>query len=112
MSKEEHMEPLAPRVADFHNAFVASTKHFGRLNEIEFMGLYETRINVRDLARFNFKGIYEESVNSAKLGLAMAKKGRMHFWFEKVKNLSEVRRLFKRAKQRKQTKDKALDAQR
>ena len=102
MSKEEHMAPLAPKVADFHNAFCASTKHFGRLNEIEFMGLYETKINLRDLFRFNFKGVYDESMNSAKLGLTMTRKKRMHFWFEKVKNLSEVRRLFKRAKKRKE----------
>jgi heterodisulfide reductase subunit C len=108
MSKEEHMAPLAPKVADFHNAFCTSTKHFGRLNEIEFMGLYETKINLRDLAHLNFKGVYDESINSAKLGLTMTRKGRMHFWFEKVKHLSEVRRLFRRAKKRKQAADKAL----
>ena len=39
------------------------------------MGLYETKINMRDLARFNFKGIYDDSINSAKLGLDMTKKG-------------------------------------
>ncbi|MBU2497767.1 MAG: 4Fe-4S dicluster domain-containing protein [Proteobacteria bacterium] len=111
MSKEEHIAPLAPKVADFHNAFCTSTKHFGRLNEIEFMGLYETKVNLRDLSRFNFKAVYDESINSAKLGLVMTMKGRMHFWFEKVKNLSEIRRLFKRAKKRKQAADKGLQDQ-
>jgi len=111
MSKEEHIAPLSPKIADFHNSFCTSTKHFGRLNEIEFMGLYETKVNWRALARCDFRGVYDESINSARLGLAMTKKRRMHFWFEKVKNLSEVRRLFKRAKGRKQGADTVLKDQ-
>lgn len=102
MSKEEHIEPLAPKVASFHDSFCTSTRHFGRLNEIEFMGLYETKNNLRDLAHLKFKAVYDESINQAKLGIAMTKKRRLHFLFEKVKGVSEIRRFYKKAKKRKQ----------
>lgn len=111
MSKEEHIEPLAPKIAAFHSSFCTSTKHFGRLNEIEFMGLYETKVNLRDLAHFKFKAVYHESINQAKFGFAMTRKKRMHFWFEKIKGLSEIKRLYKKAKNRKQAADKALQDQ-
>ncbi len=38
MGKKVHAEPLLPRVADFHSSFMTSTKHFGRVNEIEVHG--------------------------------------------------------------------------
>ena len=41
MSKEAHLKPLVPRIADFHNAFMKSTGHLGRVNEIELMAIYE-----------------------------------------------------------------------
>ena len=49
MSKEAHLEPLLPKVAAFHDAFLRSTSHFGRVNEIEFMGMYEMQNAKREL---------------------------------------------------------------
>jgi heterodisulfide reductase subunit C len=109
MSKEEHIAPLAPKVASFHHAFLTSTKHLGRLNELEFMGLYEIKNTFRDLGHFNFKGLYEEGKSQTKLGLAMTKNKRMHFIIEKVKGLSEIKRLYKKAKKMRDSKENPSD---
>jgi heterodisulfide reductase subunit C len=98
ISKEEHLDPIIPEVAAFHNSFCTAARHLGRVNEIEFMGLYEMKNTFRNLMRLNFKGLYKEYMNQAKLGIAMTKNKRMHFRIEKVKYLSELKRLFKKAK--------------
>lgn len=100
MSKKENIEPLVPKVAAFHHAFCTSTKHLGRLNELEFMGLYEIKNTFRDLRHFNFKSLYNEAISQTKLGLAMTKHKRMHFMVEKIKGLSEIKRFFKIAKKK------------
>jgi heterodisulfide reductase subunit C len=98
MSKEEHVVPLAPKVASFHHAFLTSARHLGRVHELEFMGLYEVKNTFQDLKRFKFKSLYHEGISQTKLGLAMTKNKRMHFLIEKVKGLSEIKHLFKKAK--------------
>jgi heterodisulfide reductase subunit C len=98
MSKEEHVAPLAPKVASFHHAFLTSIGHLGRLNELEFMGLYEVKNIFQDLKHFRFKSLYHEGISQTKLGLAMTKNKRMHFLIEKVKGLPEIKHLFKKAR--------------
>jgi len=109
MSKDEHIGPLAPKVAAFHHAFLTSTRHLGRVNELEFMGLYEMKNTFRDLGHLNFKGLYHEGISQTKLGLGMTIKRRMHFMIEKVKGLSEIKRLFKKAKKKRDSKEFLLD---
>jgi len=109
MSKEAHIAPLAPKVASFHHAFLTSTRHLGRLNELEFMGLYEIKNTFRDLVHLNFKGLYHEGKNQTKLGLAMTKNRRMHFIIEKIKGLSEIKRLYKKAKKMRDSKENPPD---
>ena len=101
MSKEAHLPALAPRVSDFHNSFCASAKHMGRINELEFMGMYGLKNTVRDLLGLKFKPLYDDMMTQAKLGLAMTSKGRMHFGLQKVKNRKELKRLYKKAKEKK-----------
>ncbi len=101
MSKEAHQEPLTPKVASFHEAFMKSTSHFGRVNELEFMGLYEMKTARNELKRGGgWKAIVDELKSQAKLGLAMMKNKRMHVKFEKVRGLSEVKRLYSKAKEK------------
>lgn len=100
MSKEEHLDPLLPKVAAFHKSFCTAANHLGRLNEIEFMGLYEIKNTFRNLIRFNFKEIYNETMNQLKLGMMMTKKKRMHFGLERAKHFSDLKRLLKKAKKR------------
>ena len=97
MVKEAHLKPLTPKIANFHRSFLTSTSHFGRMNELEFMGIYEIR-NAKDELRGGggLKAIIDELKNQAKLGKTMMKLKRMHFGFEKIKRLSEVKRLFKK----------------
>lgn len=99
ISKEAHFEPILPKVAAFHDAFLRSTSHFGRVNELEFMGLYEMRNAKRELKHGGgWKAVADEIKNHAKLGISMMKKKRMHLRLNKIKRLSEIKRLFKKAK--------------
>jgi len=99
ISKEAHLEPLLPKVAAFHDAFLRSTSHFGRVNELEFMGLYEMQNAKRELRHGGgWKAVADEMKNHAKLGLSMMKKKRMHFKLNKIKRLSEIKRLFKKSR--------------
>jgi heterodisulfide reductase subunit C len=101
MSKEAHKEPLTPKVAAFHDAFMKSTSHFGRVNELEFMGLYEMKTAQRELkGGGGWKEIVDELKGQAKLGLAMMKNKRMHLKFERIRGLSEVKSLYRKAKER------------
>jgi heterodisulfide reductase subunit C len=98
MSKEAHLEPLRPRIADFHNAFMKAAGHMGRFNEIEGMRIYEARTALRELKKGNVGAIVEEMKGQAKLGMTMMKKKRMHFKVDKVKNKAEVKALYRKAK--------------
>jgi heterodisulfide reductase subunit C len=73
MSKEAHLKPLTPRIADFHNAFMTSTGHLGRVNEIELMAIYETKTLLKELAK-NLKAMLDEVMSQGKLGAEMTKK--------------------------------------
>ena len=101
MSKEAHIEPLNPRVAAFHDTFLTSASHFGRVNELEFMGLYVMQNAKRELKHGGgWKAVADEMKNNAKLGISMMKKKRMHFRLDKIKRLSEIKRLYKKARMR------------
>jgi len=99
ISKEAHFEPILPKVAAFHDAFLRSTSHFGRVNELEFMGLYAMRNAKRELKHGGgWKAVADEIKKHAKLGISMMKKKRMHFRLDKIKRLFEIKRLYTKAK--------------
>lgn len=98
MSKEAHCRPLTPRIADFHKAFMTSTGHLGRFNEIESMAIYETKTLFKELTKGNMAAVVEEIKSQGKLGSAMTKKKRMHFGIDRVKNRSEIKALYKKSK--------------
>lgn len=102
MAKEERKRPLKPEVNSFHDAFCAAARHFGRVNEIEFIGLYEVKNTLRNLIRFNFKNIYREYKSQAHLGLEMTKRKRVPLSLERVKSSHELRRLYKKADNKKE----------
>lgn len=98
ISKESHIDPLLPKVSAFHDAFLKSTSHFGRVNELEFIGLYEMKNAARELKYGGgWKAVASEMKTQAKLGISMIKKKRMRFRFKKIKRLNEIKRLYKRA---------------
>ncbi|MFZ5998794.1 MAG: 4Fe-4S dicluster domain-containing protein [Nitrospirota bacterium] len=96
IAKEKHSQPLLPKVASFHDAFMKSASHFGRFNEVEFMGLYQ----LQNAKQGGLKGIIEEVKSASRLGMAMMNKKRMHFSLAKVKKLSEVKSLYKKSKEK------------
>lgn len=99
MSKEAHIEPLLPKVSTFHDAFLRSASHFGRFNELEFIGLYEIQNAKIELRHGGgWKAVAAEMKNQAKLGISMMKKKRVHFRLDKIRRLSEIKRLYKKAR--------------
>jgi heterodisulfide reductase subunit C len=94
LSRKRRVHPYSPRIASFHDAFVAACRRRGRVNETEFMGAYEMRNMGRMLLELNFPAVFAESSSQAKLGLSMLKQKRLHFGITRVKALKEVRGLF------------------
>jgi heterodisulfide reductase subunit C len=97
MSKKQHREPLLPKVAAFHGAFVKAAGQAGRFNELVGMGMYEMQVAAQELKRGGLKGVIDELKTQARLGSAMMKKKRMHVGYETVKKKSEIKALFKKA---------------
>ncbi len=98
MGKEDHVEPLLPAVAAFHDNFMRSASHFGRINEIEFMGLYELQNTKREIKKGGgWKVVAGALKSSARLAVSMMKKKRLHFRLNRIRNLSEIKRLFRKA---------------
>jgi len=110
MAKERHVRPLSKKVKTFHDAFCAAARHMGRVNEMEFMLRYEMGIIFNELFRLNLKGIVEELKDQTLMGLEMARKGRMHFGVERLKDRSELKRLFKKAQEKQSAHKPSSDA--
>jgi len=100
MAKKSHAKPLIPRIADFHSAFMTSTRHLGRFNEIEALTIYETKTAIKELSQGKMKAVIDEMIGQARLALDMMKKKRLHLGVDKVKARSEVQALFAKAKGR------------
>jgi heterodisulfide reductase subunit C len=100
MIKETHAEPLIPRIADFHNAFITSTSHFGRVNEMEFMGIYQMKTAKNELTKGGgISAIIDEIKNLMQLSKSMMKIKRLHMGMERVKGMAEIKKIFKKAKE-------------
>ncbi|MBW2369090.1 MAG: 4Fe-4S dicluster domain-containing protein [Deltaproteobacteria bacterium] len=100
MAKEEKVPPLQPKVANFHDAFVSSGVRWGRVNEMEFMGIYEMKTTLREAKTLNFGAIIQEVKAQARLGIGMFKHKRLHMGFQKAKGRKEIKALYKKGKQR------------
>jgi heterodisulfide reductase subunit C len=100
MAKQAHAKPLTPRIADFHSAFMTSTRHLGRFNEIEALTIYETKTAMKELSQGKVKAVVDEMLGQAKLAVTMMKKKRLHVGVDRVKNNSEVKALYEKAKGR------------
>ena len=97
ISKKQHREPLVPKVAAFHGAFVKAVGQAGRFNELVGMGMYETQAALGEFKRGGLKAALAEVATQAKLGQAMMKKHRMHLKYESVKKKGEVKALYRKA---------------
>jgi heterodisulfide reductase subunit C len=100
MAKENHLPPLSNKVAHFHDAFVNAGVRWGRVNEVEFINSYEMKNALSDIKQLKFKSIYDEMVTQSKLGLGMLKKKRLHFGFQSAKGRKEIKKLYKKAKEK------------
>jgi heterodisulfide reductase subunit C len=98
MAKKAHARPLTPRIADFHSAFMTSTRHLGRFNEIESLTIYETKTAIKELSQGKVKAVIDEMIGQARLALSMMRKKRLHIGVDRVKARSEVQALFEKAK--------------
>jgi heterodisulfide reductase subunit C len=100
MAKKAHARPLTPRIADFHSAFMTSTRHLGRFNEIESLTIYETKTAIKELSQGKVKAVIDEMIGQARLALSMMRKKRLHIGVDRVKARSEVQALFEKTKGR------------
>jgi len=100
MAKAEHLPPLQPKIADFHDAFVRSGIRWGRVNEMEFMGAYEMKFALRSIKARRFGAILDEVKTQAGLGMKMTQLRRMHFGFLIAKGRKEIKALQRKSKQR------------
>jgi hypothetical protein len=64
------------------------------------MAIYETKTLFKELAKGNVKAMIEEVVSQGKLSAAMTRKKRMHFGVDRIKNLSEIKALYRKSKAR------------
>jgi heterodisulfide reductase subunit C len=100
MAKEAHVSPATYKPVAFHDSFVKAAKRKGRLNEVEFLTRYAMRSTLSGLVRLKFAEIVQDHKNQAGLGLALLRKGRMHFRIRKIEGKKEFRRLVKKAADR------------
>jgi heterodisulfide reductase subunit C len=100
MAKAEHLPPLQPKIADFHDAFVNSGIRWGRVNEMEFMGAYEMKLALRNIKARRYGAILDEVKAQAGLGMKMTQLRRMHFGFLIAKGRKEIKALQRKSKQR------------
>ena len=100
MAKEAHVPPSSPKVAAFHDSFVAASTRLGRLNELEFMGRYVLKTTLGGLVKLKFREVIETHKSQAGLGVTMLRKGRMHFRIQKIKGKKEFKRLIKKGGER------------
>lgn len=97
ISKQQHREPLLPKVAAFHGAFVKAAGQAGRFNELVGMGMYEAQAALGEFRRGGLKAALAEVAAQARLGRAMLMKKRMHLKYESVKNKGEIKALYRKA---------------
>lgn len=100
MAKESNAKPIHPKVSHFHEAFINSGVSQGRVNEMLFMGEYVLKNSISNAKEKDLKAIYDEFSNLTKTGLAMTKQKRMHFGFQWAKGRDEIKRLYKKAKEK------------
>jgi heterodisulfide reductase subunit C len=101
IAAEEKLKPLQHTVKNFHEAFSNSIKHMGRVNELEFMGLYELKNSIHYLRHMRFGALTREYMRQMLLGIRMISKKRMHFGIERIKDMGgDLKRLYRKAKEK------------
>ena len=91
---------MQPKIADFHDAFVRSGLRWGRVNEMEFMGVYEMKYALRKVKTREFNAIVAELKAQARLGMQMTRMRRMHFGFLMAKGRKEIKALQRKSRER------------
>ena len=100
MAKEEHLTPLQPKVAEFHDAFIRSGLRWGRVNEMEFMGAYEMKYALRKISAGQFGDVFREIKTQGRLAMKMTRLRRMHFGFLMAKGRKELKALQRKSQSR------------
>jgi heterodisulfide reductase subunit C2 len=101
MSKESHLEPNVPKISSFHSAFMKSASHFGKNNELEFIGLYI----LENAKKGGFKALVDDLKSTSRLGISMLRKKRMHLKLDRTKDRAEIKRLFKKSAEKRSSKE-------
>jgi len=98
ISKETQKAPHLPQIGYFHDSFVKAGLRWGRVNEMEFMGMYELK-HLRDkFLEKDFDGIKQEIMDQMQFAISMLKRKRLHFDFLISGGRNEIKRLYKKFK--------------
>ena len=84
---KEGRKPAETKIPEFYKSFMDSVKWTGRLYELGMIGLYKLRTKT-----------YTDDMG---LGIEMLKRGKLKFLPEKVKNLNQVREIFRMGRDKK-----------
>ena len=84
IAHEEGIAPAKPNVKAFHDSFLTSVRHFGRVNEAELMGIYTLK------AGFDWTTIFKSPI--------MFLKGRLKLWGGRIRGMKMFKKLFEKKK--------------
>lgn len=101
MSREEHVVPMSPTIAYFHDSFVTGCTRWGRVNEIQFMGVYEMKSMAKNLVNLRFAAVWKELRDQSRLVAALFKQKRLHLKLQTARGRNEVRSFYKLAMEKK-----------
>ncbi len=83
MAIEERIKSKAKHIATFHRVFLGCIRMYGRLHEISLLAVYKL-LTLNKLKK-------EDIV----LGTLMFMKGKLRIWPTKIKNVGEIKQIFK-----------------
>ncbi len=87
MALEQSRKPAEAKIPAFYKSFMDAVNMTGRLYELGMIGLYKMRTKT-----------YTEDMG---LGIEMIKRGKLKFLPEKVKNLNQVKEIFRKGREKK-----------
>lgn len=82
IAHDKHLPPARPEVQAFHDTFLMSIRHFGRVNETELMAVLTMKAGPDWSTILKSPGMFF--------------KGRLHIWGGRIRGLKALRRLFGR----------------
>lgn len=94
-SQRRQIEPAEPEVVLFHRAFLDSVRRHGRVFELGMLARYKWAAFWTGFrkGRQSLKDWAGRLWQDAQLGLAMFRRGRLHFWPNRIRSRGQIRQM-------------------